>query len=119
LFSVKILSSKVNRSDIFRRSMLTITKFLKRDLSREVNIISDNSSIEIISSSLLHNEEDIANTGAIVAELLIKKTIIISNEDLRDRDSLDKYLSEIKHFCEQAVKVEDVTYLPPHLRELK
>lgn len=118
MFSIKILSSKAKRGDVFNRTMSTITRFLKGDLSREVSIISDSSSIEMISNSL-HNLSVNTNTETIVAELLIKKTIVINNEDLKDRDKLDKYLSEIKHFCEQAVEVEDVRYLPSHYREIK
>ncbi len=119
MFAVKFFNDKGRRNDLFNRSVSTIASFLKGSLNRDVNIISDSSTIEMVSDSLYNKTDTNANKNVIVAELLIKKTVIINTNDLEDREKLDRYLSEIRHFCEQAVEIEDISYLPLHLRELK
>jgi len=114
VFSLKIFNKKDNRTSEFKRTVETIFKYLNFDLNRETKVVSDNRCIEIIAGS-----SDSMDSGGIVTELLIKKTLFINNSDLEDRDRLDQYLSEIRSFCENADKIESVTYMPLQMRELK
>ena len=52
------------------------------------------------------------------AELVIRKKIVINTSDLHDRSKLDKYMFEIKQFCEKASDVEDVKYIPINYRDI-
>lgn len=112
MFTVKLSGGEKN--SILSRTAKTISNFLKVKLNKDTSIISDNSSIEMIAASAAKPD-----TGGdeLVAELLIKKTIIINNSDLEDREKLDKFLSEIKYFCEQASKIEDTRYVPLEFRK--
>jgi len=114
MFTVKLKGG--DKNSILSRTAKTISNFLKIKLNKNTSIISDNSSIEMISASAARQEE---SEGQLVAELLIKKTIIINNSDLEDREKLDKFLSEIKYFCEQASKIEDTKYVPIEFRKRK
>ncbi len=111
MFAIKFLSLKKNRNIELKRTLKTIASFLKNDLNSRIKVLSDNSSVEIVSGS------SIEETGDIVVELLIKKRIIINNDDLNDKRILDAYISNIKYFCEQASKIEEVSYIPLHLRK--
>ena len=57
------------------------------------------------------------NNDEIITELMFKKTITLKADDLNDRQKLDKYVKEIKHFCEQAASIEDIEYLPLNFRK--
>ena len=111
MFTIKFLTSKSKRSYEAKKTIKNIANYLKNNLNRRIKILSDNSSIEIISGS------PIENTGDMVVELLIKKRIVINNDDLNDKKNLDSCISEIKNFCDQASKIEDVSYIPLHFRE--
>lgn len=112
MFTVKLKGS--GKNSILNKTAKTISNFLKNNLNKNTNIISDNSSIEMIAASSAQPE---SGDNEFVAELLIKKTIIINNSDLKDREKLDKFLSEIKYFCEQASKIEDTKYVPLEFRK--
>jgi len=110
MFAVKIFSEKIKSNSILERTVKKLSDFLKKEMSREVNMISDSNSIEMVSGNLD------TNNGGIVAELMIKKTIILDESDLRDKQKLDKFIREVKHFCEQASNIEDLKYLPINYR---
>jgi hypothetical protein len=112
MFAVKLKGNAKN--NILVRTAKTISNFLKINLNKDTNTIIDNSSIEMIAAS---SSRPSPKGDHLVAELLIKKTIIINNSDLEDREKLDKFLSEIKYFCEQASKIEDVKYIPIEFRK--
>jgi len=111
MFTIKFLASKGDRGYEVNKTIKNIANYLKNDLNRRIKFLSDNSSIEIISGS------PIENTGDMVVELLIKKRIVINNDDLNDKKNLDSCISEIKNFCDQASKIEDVSYIPLHFRK--
>lgn len=111
MFSVKIISENNRTDSVLLRTISKLSDYLKKDMSREVNIVSDSKTIEMVSGNLDTNNDDI------VTELMIKKTITIKGSDLGDRQKLDKYVREIKHFCEQAATIEDVEYLPINFRK--
>jgi len=112
MFTVKIRGGKKN--NILSKTAKTISNFLKIKLNKNTNIISDNSSIEMIAAS---SSQPLEDNDQLIAELFIKKTIVINNSDLEDREKLDKFLSEIKYFCEQASKIEDAKYVPLEFRK--
>lgn len=113
MFAVKIFSEKRRKNNILERTIQNLSDFLKKEMNRNVNIVSDSHSIEIVSGNLGTND------GEIVTELMFKKTIILSADDLGDRDKLDKYVKDIKHFCEQASSIDDLQYLPLQFRNRK
>mgnify|MGYP003651025016 CR=1 FL=1 len=111
MFAVKIFSEKIKSNSILERTVKKLSDFLKKEMSREVNMVSDSNSIEMVSGNLD------TNNGSIVAELMIKKTIVLDESDLRDKQKLDKFIREVKHFCEQASSIEDLKYLPINYRK--
>lgn len=108
---VKINSRKDERTNEFKRSISNIVNYVHKKIFGETKVISDDDSIEIISGS-----EEVPGEGQVVAELLIKKTIVINSEDFSDKRELDKFLKEIKHFCDQAKSIEEVNYVPMELK---
>jgi hypothetical protein len=87
---------------------------MRSKLNKKIKIISDNNCIEVFSK-----DKEINSDGDIVAELLIKKRVVINIDDLNDRSKLDKYILEIKHFCERAAEIENVKYMPINFRNLE
>lgn len=80
----------------------------------KINIIDDSNSLELITSDFVEKKED-----QMTIELSFKKTITINNFDTEDRQELDQIISEIKNFCDQAVKINNYVYLPLNMRERK
>ena len=111
MFAVKIFSKKRRKNNILERTIQNLSDFLKKEMSQDINIVSDNNSIEMVSGNLD------TNNGEVVTELMFKKTIILNTDDLNDKQKLDKYVKEIKHFCKQVSSIEDLKYLPLHYRE--
>ena len=110
MFAVKISASDIKNNSIVQKTVDNFLLFLKNSLSRKVNVIADSNSVEFISGNLN------TNNGDIVTELTFKKVIKISSSDLNDKQSLDKYIKEVKNFCEQVIQIEDLEYLPFHYR---
>jgi hypothetical protein len=113
MFAVKIFSEKRKADSILERTIGKLSDFLKKEMSRNVNIVSDSKSIEMVSGNLD------TNNGEIITELMFKKTIALNVNDLKDKQKLDQYVREIKHFCEQVASIEDLRYLPLNFRELE
>lgn len=82
--------------------------------NEKINIINDSNCLEIIASDILEKNED-----KTTIELTFKKTITINNPDIEDRLCLDKIITEIKNFCDQAVNINNYVYLPLNMREKK
>ena len=80
----------------------------------KINIINDSKTLELITS-----ESSEKNEGNATIELTFKKTITINNLDSIDNHSLDKSVSEVKNFCDQAVKINNYVYLPLNMRDKK
>ena len=113
MFAVKIFSKKRRKNNILERTIQNLSDFLKKEMNQNVNIVSDNNSIEMVSGNLD------TNNGEIVTELMFKKTIVLNVDDLNDKQNLDKYVKEIKHFCKQVSSIDELKYLPINFRELK
>lgn len=80
----------------------------------KINIIDDSKTLELITS-----ESSEKNDGNATIELTFKKTITINNLDSIDNQGLDKIVSEVKNFCDQAVKINNYVYLPLNMRDKK
>jgi hypothetical protein len=115
MFAVEI-KYKEGSSIELEETIRNLISYIHNDLSsKEVRVVSDDNSVEIVSGSEIIPDE----SQQIVAELLIRKTVVINNEDFKDRSELDRYLTSIRHFCDQAKVVEDAEYLPINMREHK
>tara|TARA_Y100000034_G_C6820291_1_gene369366 strand:- start:45 stop:398 length:354 start_codon:yes stop_codon:yes gene_type:complete len=113
MFSVKVFNNKKDRSKEFNRTISTILGYIRETIGRRTRIVSDDFCVELVSGI----EEEPAESSGIVTELLIKKTIFINTSDLNNRDMLDRYLTEIRNFCNKADKIEGVEYLPINFRQ--
>ena len=113
MFSVKVLNNKINRTSKFNKTINNIVTYVfdKFD-SGNTRVISDDSCIEIVSG-----KESYTDSDEIVIELLIRKNIIINTSDFDDRAKLDRYITKIKHFCDQAKSIEELQYLPINMRD--
>jgi type III secretory pathway lipoprotein EscJ len=115
MLAVKIHNEKENRGEEFKRTIKNLVSYVCEKLSFDnVKIVSDDECVEIVSGSDKNNSED-----QVIAELLIRKTVVINNNDFKDRAELDKFISQIKHFCDQAKLIEDVKYYPVEIRKPK
>jgi hypothetical protein len=112
MFSLKIFNKIDNRSSNFDETLKTILGILNSKLKKPTKVISDKNCIEVTFGSSEWPIDD-----GIVTELVIKKTLFINNDDLKDRCKLDAYISEIRGFCDGATSIENVEYLPLHFRE--
>ena len=112
MLAVKIHQDKDDRNAEFDRTIENISGHIYNKLSpNEVKVLSDNYCIEIISG-----KGTLPGNNEIVAELVIRKTIVINKDDINDKESLDRFVTNIKHFCNQAKEIEESTYLPIHMR---
>lgn len=112
MFSMKFFNNKNGSVELIDKTVTNIVRYISEVLSFEnTRIISDKNSTEVISG-----RESIPSEEQVVVELLIRKNIIINISDFKDRDSLDKHISKIKHFCDQAKEIEDLKYLPLNMR---
>ncbi len=113
-----MLTIKVNKNNdglvkkIFGPTTISHIKDLFK--KENINIIDDSKYLELITSDILSKDENSTNI-----ELTFKKTITINNKDIEDKHSLDKIISEIKNFCDQAVNINNYVYLPLNMRERK
>lgn len=94
-----------------------ILNHIKNSLNFEnIKTISDKNSVEVLSMPKkdLQSKED---NEKISVELSIIEKIYINKEDLDDKYELDKFISGIKHFANNAKNIEDYIYIPLNKRE--
>lgn len=108
---IKISSRKDERNSEFKRTISNVVNYVHKKIFGETKVISDNETVEIVSGN-----EEMPLDGQIVAELLVKKTIVINSKDFSDKRELDKFLKEIKHFCDQAKSIEESKYVPMEIK---
>jgi hypothetical protein len=107
--------NKKNENENFLKKLFNknITDyFVSLFKKKKINIIDDSSSLEFIFS-----DEQKENEDQTIIEITYKKIITINNSELDDKQCLDKTISEIKNFCDQAVNVNNYVYLPLNMRE--
>jgi hypothetical protein len=111
MFSAKILNKDEEKSTELVRTINNVVSYIFDKLNfKDPRMISDNSCVEIVSG------KETVDEGDVVVELLIRKHIVINNQDFNDRQKLDEHIAKIKHFCEQAKSIEDLEYLPINMR---
>ena len=94
---------------------INILSYIKDLFKNEkINIINDSKTLELIASDLSEISED-----STTIELTFKKIITINNPSTMDSHGLDRIVSEVKNFCDQAVKINNYIYLPLNMREKK
>ena len=112
MLAVKFFNDKIKENKVLIRTIKNVSDFLRKDMNKDINIISDSNSSEIISGNLDNNKFDIS------VELMFKKTISIDSEEIQNLESLDKFIDEVKHFCRQVSNIESNSYTPLEFRVL-
>lgn len=105
MFIVKIDKMKLGEESslkIFGRNILEHIKSKFRN--DKISIIDDSRGFELITSG----PSDVSDSSTI--ELTFKKTITLKPNELDDKNSLDRVLSEIKDFCDQSAKINNYEY---------
>jgi hypothetical protein len=112
---IKVDKKDISENIIKKTFDSNITLYVKSLFKNDkINIIDDSKTLELITS-----ESSEKNEGNATIELTFKKRITINNLDSIDNHSLDKIVSEVKNFCDQAVKINNYVYLPLNMRDKK
>jgi hypothetical protein len=109
MLTIKIYNKKDLRTENFMRSIENIKNLISKKLNfKNTKIASDSTLIEIGSE-----KKNIAiDDDTIRAELIFTKEIKISRDHFdNDKEELDRFLNEIRFFCEQVKKNEDLKYI--------
>ena len=96
MFSIRIFNSKESRTSDFKKVMSKVVGLVKKNSADSMKILSDNSSLEVVSGSSTYKD------GDIITELLIKKTIVMSKEDFQNNDLVENFIKKISDFCSKA-----------------
>jgi hypothetical protein len=110
---VKFINNKIKENKTLGKTIEKLASLLKNDDVSELSLIRDSSSVEIVSGNLSSNND---GDNTVVVELTIKKSILLKEDDLEDKQRLDKLVKEIVHFCEQSAEIEELKYLPINFR---
>ena len=110
---IKIVNNKIKENTILKKMILKLSDLLKKDGESELSLIRDRTSVEMVSGNLSSSSND---DNDIIVELTIKKAIILKEDDLLDKQRLDKLVKEIAHFCEQSAEIKELKYLPINYR---
>lgn len=108
---IKIINNKIKENPVLKKMVLKLSSLLQKDGDSELLMIRDKNSIEMVSGNLSSNSND-----DIVIELTIKKSILLKEADLLDKQKLDKLVKEVAHFCEQSAEIKELKYLPINYR---
>lgn len=101
-----VLKTKLNKT------IDNLLSFLNKRRDSEVRTIKDSSSLEIISGNLDTNNMD----NELVVELMVKKVVRINADNLNSKSDIDKFVKEVRHFCDQAAEIEELKYIPINYR---
>jgi hypothetical protein len=52
----------------------------------------------------------------LVVELMVKKVVRINADNLNSKSDIDKFVKEVRHFCDQAAEIEELKYIPINYR---
>lgn len=115
MLMIKVNKKNLKEDTVNKTFGINILSYIKNLFKNEkINIINDSKTLELIASDISEENED-----KTTIELTFKKTITINNSDTIDNQSLDRIVSEVKNFCDQAVKINNYVYLPLNMREKK
>ena len=113
---VKVFKKNKEEDLISNLFKINILEYIKKTFkSEKINIIDDSKTLELVST----NTPDNSDKDLVTVELTYKKIITINNQDFSDKQNLDRIISEVKNFCDQAVKINNYVYLPLNMRERK
>ena len=101
MFSVKF--NMDNNFSNVEKTINNFVKYIRTSFIKEFKIIKDSDTVEISSGKIINPDE-------FSIELVIKKVIPINEDVFRDREELDKVITEIKNFCDSAEKIENFKY---------
>jgi len=113
MFVVKIFNKNFKTNPILTKSIDKVKRLIATNRDHEIRTVTDMSSVEIISGNLDANNEG----DEIIVEMMIKKVVRISPEDLESKLELDKFVKDIEHFCDQASQIEGLNYIPITFRK--
>lgn len=112
---VKVFKNNKEENKITTLFKSKILEYIKKTFeSEKINIIDDSKTFELVSTDSIKESKD-----SFTVELTFKKTLTINSSDIDDKQNLDKLISEVKNFCDQAVKINNYVYLPLNMRERK
>lgn len=112
MFSISIKSN----DSLVEESVKTgnnIANFIKENLNKNSLIIKDSNTINIVSGNVNTNKNDL------VAEINFSCEFSISQDEMLDRDKLDKFIFYIKSCLDNLSTIEDNKYLPLQYRKEK
>ena len=112
MFSVSIKSNDVLKDEAIKTGN-NISSFIKEKLNKNSLIIKDSNAYNIVSGNVDTNKNDL------VAEINFTCEFSISQDDLNDREKLDKFIFYIKSCLDNLSAIEDNKYLPLQYRKEK
>lgn len=112
MFSISIKSNESLKEESVKTGN-NIAKFIKENLNKNSLIIKDSNAINIVSGNANTNKNDL------IAEINFSCEFSISQEDMLDKDKLDKFIFYIKSCLDNLSSIEDNKYLPLHYRKEK
>jgi hypothetical protein len=112
MLNIKVEKKNLGEDFLNKTFGSNIISYIKKlFLNEKISVIDDSKSLELITA----NNSEVTGEGCTV-ELTFKKIITINNSD---KQSIDRFISEVKNFCDQAVKINDYVYVPLNMRENK
>ncbi len=112
LIQIKFFDKKHYIKTKLNKTVDNLLGFLNSKRDSETRTIRDSSSLEIISGNLDTNNVD----DELVVELMLKKVVKIKYDNLESKSDIDKFVKEIRHFCDQAAEIEELKYIPINYR---
>jgi hypothetical protein len=112
MFSISIKSNDFLKEDSIKTGN-NIVKFIKEDLNKNPLVIKDSNAINIVSGNVNTNKNDL------IAEVNFTCEFSISQEEMSDKEKLDRFIFYIKSCLDNLSAIEDNKYLPLHYRKEK
>jgi hypothetical protein len=112
MFSVSIKSNDILKDEAIKTGN-NISNFIKEKLNKNSLIIKDSNAYNIVSGNVDTNKDDL------VAEINFTCEFSISQNELNDKEKLDKFIFYIKSCLDNLSSIEENKYLPLHYRRDK
>jgi len=112
MFSVSIKSNDILKDEAIKTGN-NISNFIKEKLNKNSLIIKDSNAYNIVSGNVDTNKDDL------VAEINFTCEFSISQNELNDKEKLDKFIFYIKSCLDNLSSIEENKYLPLHYRRNK
>lgn len=112
MIQIKFFDNKHFIKTKLNKTIENLLDFLNNKRESETRTIKDSSSLEIISGNLDTNNVE----EELVVELMVKKVVKIKYSNLESKSDIDKFVKEVRHFCDQAIEIEELKYIPINYR---